>query len=450
MFDRKLFNRLSISASIVAALLVLGGLGTLLAYNSPQDEATGSHVPGSVALQSEELTDIFCTIAQWQTANLLTTYDVMVRTQQQAQDLAGDLSVVLTFEFLDIEALRQRMLDAQNAVCSSANPGEAKAALKDLKAIKESNSEELKGQRDIFQPAIEAAKAGLKEQVKAQMGPIVDEAKARTKQDVGAERRRLLSEQSGELEEGERPSLTAEQEQLLETFKESLKVELQSELKAKASELAGPDRDLLNAVGQLFKGQKNEISALVEAYKADKDNFLAQVREQQKAAILRNVDERIEKARQRFEGEGGGESFLATITAARLALDSAVTQALAGREPGAVRTAIEAFWTAWAEATCSNVTEKFRNLSDKSATVLDNLQGADVLTVRMQTALDAFTALQDSLQTVDQICQQLNADTLKLLRTVFEEVQAAAPAAKKALEVLKTQRESNQQPSEGG
>ena len=237
---------------------------------------------------------------------------------------------------------------------------------------------------------------------------------------------------------------------MFETFKESRRTELRAELKAKSSELGGPDRDLLNAVGQLFKDQKNEIGALVEASKADKDNFIAQVREQQKAAILGRVVERIEKARQRFEGKEGGESFLATITAARLALDSAVTQALTDREQGAVRAAMEAFWTAWAEATCSNVTEKFQRLSVKTVTVLDNLQGADVLTAAMQTAFDAFTALQDSLQTVDQICQQLNAETLKLVRTALEEVQTAAPAAKGALDILKSEQESNQRSSEGG
>ena len=142
MIVRKLFNRLAISAPIVVAFLVLGGLGTLLAYNSPHDKATGPHVAGSVALQPEELTEIFCAIGQWQTTSLLTTYDVMARTQQQAQDLAGGLSVVLTLEFLDMETLRQRVLDAQDAVCSSANPEEARAALKDLRTVKESNSEE--------------------------------------------------------------------------------------------------------------------------------------------------------------------------------------------------------------------------------------------------------------------------------------------------------------------
>ena len=225
---------------------------------------------------------------------------------------------------------------------------------------------------------------------------------------------------------------------------------LQAELKAKASELGGPDRDLMNAIGQLFRGQKAEIGALVEANKADKDNFLAQVRERQKAAILGKVDERIEKARERFEGEEGGESFLTTIAAGRLALDSAVTQAMADREQGAIRVAMEAFWTVWAEATCSNVIGKFRDLSDKSATVLDNLQGAEELAEPLQVAFDAFTALQTSLQTVDQICQQPNAEALKLLRTALEEVQATAPAAKEALEILKAKKESDQQPSEGG
>ena len=93
----------------------------------------------------------------------------MAETQQQALDLAGGLSVVLAFEFPDIDDLRQPLLDAENSMCSSTDPKQAKAALRDLKAVKDRNAEEFKVQRDIIRPAMEAAKAALKEQVKAQM-----------------------------------------------------------------------------------------------------------------------------------------------------------------------------------------------------------------------------------------------------------------------------------------
>ena len=123
------------------------------------------------------------------------------------------------------------------------------------------------------------------------------------RQDVGAERQRLLRGQTGEGGSGQRSSLTGEQEQSLETFKANRKGELQTELKDKASNLGGPDRDALNAIGELFKAQKAKINALVEANRAERDNFLAGVRQQPKTAILATVDERIGKARARLESK---------------------------------------------------------------------------------------------------------------------------------------------------
>ena len=133
-----------------------------------------------------------------------------------------------------------------------------------------------------------------------------------------------------------------------------------------------------------------------------------------------------------------------------MALDSAVAQALADREQGGVRAAMEAFWTAWAEATWANIAGKLRHLSDKSATALGNLRDVDAPTEIMQAATDAFTASQTSLQAVFQICQQPNAEALELLRAAMGKVQAAAPAAKMVLEALKAEQKSNQQSSEGG
>ena len=404
-------------------------------------EAAPAAAPAHVSM-AEGLIAGFCAMAQWRVGQILAVYDVKAKAQKEAQDLANDLRFSLTFDFPDMGAIRQGVQDAADDVCSAADPGAAKAAMTALKDVQDANRVTFQDNKNVIQLAMEAAKAAMKAQIKLEMQPAVDLAKAAMQQDVQNERRAILAAKPKDPDSTAPPSLTSADQQQIDNFIATRKAALQADLQAQASKLGGKDRERMQDIGALFTQQKTDIETLVAANQAASAAMIADFKDGQKQAILDFIDAKITQLRDRLasrEGSDGQNMFLAAIDQARVDLETAIDSAFANDDSSGVKTAMDAFWATWAQSTCDTAGPGLETTSSQVQTVLGTLAEIETPTLLTNAAQTAFTSLQTQVGLAQQTCQNLADVNLKALNTALQDVRTAATEARTALEALQAE-----------
>ncbi|MBF8267044.1 MAG: hypothetical protein HW388_552 [Dehalococcoidia bacterium] len=389
-----------------------------------------------------ELVSAFCRVAQWKSGRILSTYDVVDDAYNTALTAAESVSLP-GLQAPDIGGWRARVRTLTDKVCSAPDAGAARGAMEELATAQNDNMKAIQMALEALKQVMDTAKLNMDQRVREQMKPFEEEIRKGKEQAINAERDRLLKE-------GEPPNtLTAEEQQQLQSFTEQKRMETETWLKAKGQEIGGAGMERLKAVGAPFSAMKNKLDAHKSATEAEWPTIRTQFVQQQKEIILRDIDDKIANARTQIEeqarglsqeerGKRGVDALLSAITTARGSLEQPLGAALEARDKEGVRRAVDTFWGSWAGALCASTVGQLQTARGQAEKALQQLQGVTGETAKVQ---EAVTALSGFVQRIDQSLQACQAvgmtsgpAAVKELGGALKTVQQAAVEVQKVLE----------------
>ncbi|MBI4281872.1 MAG: hypothetical protein HY672_00065 [Chloroflexi bacterium] len=394
---------------------------------------------------SVELVGSFCTMAQWKSGRILSTYDIIEDTYGVSLTAAQGLNLS-GLQAPNIATWRARIRALIDKVCSASDVQAAQKAMEELGAAQAEIMKETQTAMEGVKKVIDGGKAALDLRVQEQMKPFVEEARTRNEQETNALRERLLKE-------GETPNtLTAEEQQQLKSFVDQKKLETDALLKAKGQEIGGPQMDRLKAVGKPFAALKNKLDVHKSASEAEWPGIRALFVAKQKDVILKDIDSKIAEMKARLEQQAQGltqeqqnqqgiSNLLASISGARATLELSLVTALEARNQQGIRQAVDTFWGSWAMALCTSAAGGLQTAREQAVKAQGQLSAISEQTAKLQ---EAATALSTLIQKIDQAQQKCSTTgttaspgTSKELGETLKSVQQAAVEAKKAVEALK-------------
>jgi len=463
----------------------------------PQFEQPGK-VPDEVKkyVNDKDLVAVYCAMTKWKSGQFFSAMDavkkyVIAPTQQVKEDFGLDI----TIPNVDvIKAEGQKKIDE---ICNASTVSDVeKLSNEFVKLGQRDNQAQFDDLRNKMQEQLKVKGDALREKVKTELQPFIDEQKASIEKEAQEEADKIVSDKKSEIQarlasaksapniEALKAEITSAVESGIKSKIEQKKAEMQSKVQAKVQAIIGPEKAKFEKIGEFFQKVDEKINEYIKVNESQYEKYKTEAFSLRKRMVLDILDKNIAEGIKKIDASAtdlaeakkndptvqSADELKAALLQDKKVLEAKLGVAIESGDENAFQQALNDFKIKWetaqangekamqqsASKVCTIALAQFDNAKkqmDPSIKKIEGLQTKCAKSVtdeclkinefssRFETILSKFSDLKTEISLAASMCQNPQTADRKNLIALMNKIQSDAGDVKvygQALEAEKS------------
>lgn len=280
-------------------------------FPTPSIQKPTFEQPGAVSeevkkyVSDKDLVSVYCAMTRWRSGDFFSAMDAVKKyVIEPSQQIKSDFGI--DFEIPDIDALRAEGAKRTDGICNASTVAEAEQLAGDFYNWGQNQTQgKFDTMRTDMQAKLTEKGNALKEKIKAEIQPFIDEQKASIEDEMKALADQIVEKKKSEIQArltGARsaPDVNALKAEITQAVTsginakvEQKKAEMQSKIQAKIQELAGTEKAKFEKIGENFQGVEQKISDYIKNNRSQYDKYKIEAFGLRKKLVLDILDKNL-------------------------------------------------------------------------------------------------------------------------------------------------------------